>query len=373
MKFVIAIPTYNEVGNIERLVRATEAEIDNIKNHQVSILVFDGLSPDGTAAVVKKLQKEFDNLSLLEKKKEGLGADYAFAMKYALRQLEADVILEMDADFQHDPADLPRFVVQIDGGYDYVLGSRFTKGGSIPKDWAFDRKLLSVAGNLVSRLILNLQGISDYTTGFKASRVKGFLDQIDLDHLESKGFAYKVHLLSEMIERGAKVKEIPIHFGSREEGVSKMEANNPWETLRVVLKIRLRKSQRFLKFLVVGFLGLGLNFAGYRGFIDVFKWHPALANFVGAEAAVISNFYLNNRWTFADRRHRGLKDYLVKFFHFNLTSAVGVILIQSGTIWLLTSLIGRQQYVISFLIATSFLVIYNFTVYSRLIWKRRGP
>lgn len=371
MKFVAIVPTYNEAGNIEKLIRAVETETIGLTGDVFEILIIDGRSPDGTGLIVRKLQGEFTNLHLLEKEKGGLGADYAFAMKHAIAEMGADVIIEMDADLQHDPADLPRLAVQIDSGYDYILGSRFTKGGSIPRDWEFYRKFLSIVGNLASRLILNLPKITDYTTGFKASRVKGFLEKIDLDHLASRGFAYKIHLLSAMVDLGAKVKEIPINFKNREEGVSKMEGNNPLESLGVVLKIRLTKSQRFLKFLAVGFLGLLLNFGGYKLFIDLFKWHPALANFVGAEAAVISNFYFNNRWTFADRRHDDVKVYLTKFFHFNLTSAFGVVVIQSGIIWLLTAFWGRSFYVFNFLVATSFLVVYNFVIYSRVIWRRK--
>ncbi|MCL5004250.1 MAG: glycosyltransferase [Patescibacteria group bacterium] len=370
MKFVVIIPTYNEADNVEKLIRTIEAETSSIAGHEISLLFVDGNSPDGTAALIRKMQPEFGNIELLvEESKRGLGAAYITGMTHAMKNMAADVVVEMDADFQHDPADLKRFVVQIDNGADYVIGSRFTKGGSIPKDWGFYRKFLSVAGNIFTRVVLNLPKISDYTTGYKASRVKGFLDQIDLEHLESRGFAYKMHLLVEMVDHGAKIKEIPIHFANREKGVSKMEGNNPLDSLKVVLKIRVKKSHRFIKFLIVGFVGLVINFVGYQFFFAVFKIHPALSNLIGAEGAIISNYYFNNRWTFSDRKHIDLKQFLVKFVHFNLASAFGVIFIQSGLIFVFTYFFGTELHILFFFLATAVLVIYNFTVYSRVIWR----
>lgn len=372
MKFVVIIPTYNEAGNIEKLIRVVEQEFSLIQGHQMEILFVDDSSPDGTPDIIRNFQKEYPNIHLLlQKEKSGLGAAYINGMKNSMKDLGADVVIEMDADFQHDPADLKRFVVQIDAGADYVIGSRFAEGGSIPKDWAFTRKFLSVVGNLVSRIILNLPNITDYTTGYKASRVKGFLDQIDLDQLASRGFAYKMHLLSEMVGKGAKVREIPIAFANREQGISKMEGNNPIDSLKVVLGIRIKKSQRFLKFLGVGFLGLVINFVGLRLFVEVFKLHPAVANLIAAEGSIISNFYWNNRWTFADRKHENARAFVEKLLHFNLASASGVIFIQTGLIFLLTLLFGKKMYVLFFFVATFFLVIYNFTVYNKIIWKKK--
>ncbi len=375
MKFVIAVPTYNEVGNIEKLIRMVEAEIAGVPGHEISILVFDGLSPDGTGAVVKGLQKEFKNLYLLEKKKEGLGADYVFAMKHAIKEMGAEVIVEMDGDLQHDPADLPRFAVQIDSGYDYVLGSRFVKGGTIPGDWQFHRKVLSVLGNFVPRLILGLPSISDYTTGYKASRVKGFLDRIDLDHLESKGYAYKIHLLCLMVDLGAKVKEIPINFANREKGVSKMEGNNWSETLMVIIKIKLKKSRqfvsRFSKYLTVGFLGLIFDFLGYMMLVKGFNLAPIYASVVSGQSAIISNFIWNNRWTYVDRKRSSPLNFLRGLALFLLTSNFGVTVVRGSVIFILTHLWGRGPYVIYYFVGTSFLVIYNFIVYSKVIWRRK--
>lgn len=372
MKIVVVVPTYNEAGSIEKLVRKLEEEFKNIPDHDLAILVVDDTSPDGTYRLVAELQKEFVNLHLLQQaKKEGLGAAYMAGMKYAMEKLAAEAVVEMDGDLQHNPQDLKRLVVQLDAGADYVLGSRFVKGGSIPRDWGFSRKFLSVFGNIFMRLVLGLPSITDYTTGFKASRVRGFLDQIDLASLAAKGFAYKIHLLYEMVKRGARVREIPIIFLNREDGVSKMEKNSPRDTFWLVMQLRFRHgTRRVRKYFTVGFLGLVINFSGLWFLVEVFNWHPALANLVSAELAVISNFYWNNRWTYADRKHQSLTRFFWKLFQFNLTSAIGVSIIQSGAIYSLTTFFGRRFYIFHWLLATSLLVVYNFTVYSKVIWRR---
>ncbi len=126
------------------------------------ILVVEGNSPDGTAQVVKDKASQFSFVHLLmEEKKAGLGAAYVYGFRYAMRELKADVVVEMDADFQHDPKELPSLIKEIDNGYDYVIGSRFVKGGSIPKDWGLKRKLFSVLGNLTSKIILGIRGVND--------------------------------------------------------------------------------------------------------------------------------------------------------------------------------------------------------------------
>jgi len=369
MNIVVIIPTFGEAENINRLLGVLKEEFEQIKEDNLSVLIVDGKSPDGTGEIVKNFAKDHAFVHLVEKEKGGLGADYIFGMKYAMRDLSADAVIEMDADFQHDPRDLKRFVSQLDAGYDYVIGSRYIEGGSIPKDWAIYRRILSVCGNAVARVILWLPQVTDYTTGFKASRVKGFLDSIDLDRIYSKGYAYKIHLLSEMIDRRARVKEIPITFGARSKGVSKMEGNNLLDSLRVVLRIRLRKSERFVKFLTVGFFGLIIQWIillRLRAEMPAF-----LATAIGGEAAIISNFTFNNLWTFREKVIVREK-IIFKFLQFNLIS-IGAVLIQSLVVLVGNILFGRGFIVDNsfFFLGLAFVVIWNFIFYSKVIWKVR--
>jgi len=189
MKITIVIPTYNEAENLKKLLPLLFDQFSKIK-HDCHVLIVDGNSNDGTHDLVNSFSSNHPNLHLLvETKKEGLGAAYTKGFKHAVEKLEADVVMEMDGDMQHDPNDVPRFIQKIDEGYDYILGSRYVEGGSIPKEWAFHRKLLSWGGSAFARFTLGLLHIKDFTTGFKATRVKGILDKINLDEVMSPGFA----------------------------------------------------------------------------------------------------------------------------------------------------------------------------------------
>lgn len=242
-KITIIIPTYNEGASIGRLIDVLEREFDMIPAHLMSILIVDGNSPDGTAGIVRELIKKYKNLHLLvEKEKRGLGAAYVNGMKYAINQLGADGFIEFDGDFQHDPADIKRLVAEFDNGYDYVIGSRYVSGGSIPEEWAWYRKSLSRFGSLFARYALHLP-TKDNTSGFKLTRVKGFSDKLSLseDVLLSKSYAYKIQLLYEMLKAGAKAKEVPIRFLERQGGNSKSSIRDILESLRVVIILLYRK------------------------------------------------------------------------------------------------------------------------------------
>lgn len=233
------MPTYNEGENIGRMIDVLVGEVfPTIKKHRMFLLVMDGHSPDGTWKIVADAHKKHPNVILLDEgKKGGLGQAYISGFHYAIDVLKADAVMEMDADFQHDPHDVPRFIKEFDEGYDYILGARYIAGGSIPREWSLDRKFLSVVGNLVYQFGLFIWDIHDFTTGFRLARVKGFLDTINFEKVFSRSFAYKTRLLYEMKKRGAKMKEIPINFGLRETGDSKMTNNTFAESLKVIAVI----------------------------------------------------------------------------------------------------------------------------------------
>lgn len=237
-RIVVVMPTYNERENIGRMIDILAGkEFSKIKDHEMFLLVVDDKSPDGTGRVVREKQKKFKSVYLLEGNKAGLGAAYARGFRYAIDKLKADAVMEMDADFQHDPVDVKRFVMELDRGYDYILGARNITGGSIPRDWGFKRTFLSVGGNLFTRIALLMWDHHDFTTGFRLARVRGFLDTIDFDKVLSKSYAYKMRLLYEMKKRGAKIREIPIDFVSREKGWSKMDSEDFIESLKVIVQI----------------------------------------------------------------------------------------------------------------------------------------
>ncbi len=310
MKYVIIIPTYNESRNVPLLVPKLSEQINKIKNHEVQVLFVDDSSPDGTADVIERLRTEFTFVNLIvRKEKNGLGAAYVAGYKHAIENMHADVIMEMDADLQHNPEDIYKFVGKIDEGFDFVVGSRYILPDGIPQEWELRRKLLSWGGNVFIRYILGIFEIHEFTNNFRATRVKNVLDQIYTEELLSYGFAYKIHMIYLLHRAGAKLSEIPVRFGLREEGISKMEQNNMLDSLRVVLTLRLREFKSFIKFVLVGFVGL---------FIDTLIFNIARLTILSSGMAgalsglfgMITTFTLNNAWAFKHKRKETLAEEL---------------------------------------------------------------
>ena len=154
MKVVVIIPTYNEKGNLQKLIPILEEEVfPKIKNHAMNILIADDNSPDGTGEEVRKFMKKWKNIDINQGPKKGLGAAYVRAMSYAIDKVKAEVLFEMDADLQHDPKKIPDFLQKIDEGFDMVIGTRYSQGGSIPKNWPLKRKIFSIFGNMLVRTL----------------------------------------------------------------------------------------------------------------------------------------------------------------------------------------------------------------------------
>lgn len=372
MKITIILPTYNEKVNIQKMIPLLEEEIfPKVKNHELSILVMDDKSPDGTGDEVKKFQKKWKNLVLQTGNKQGLGAAYVRGMKYAMDKMGADAVMEFDADFQHDPYAIPRLIEAMDDGADYVIGSRYIKGGAIPSEWGIHRKFISFFGSLFARVVLFMFRIHDITSGFKLTKSE-YLRKVDLEHLYSKYYAYKIQILYEVVRLGAVVKEVPIVFKERKDGSSKLTQKDLFESFWVVIRLRLRDSSKFYKFLVVGGIGFVINAAALRVLVEVFNWNPSIANLAGAAMAIFSNYNLNNLWTFKASRITSFWRYFWKMAQFYATSSFGVIVIQTGTIFLGDRLIGRRFYFLYFIIGTGLLMIWNFTVYNRFIWKEQS-
>lgn len=377
---VIVIPTYNEVDVIGKTLDYLFTKtLPGIKNWVVKVLVVDDTSPDGTYKVVQKLQKKYQNLELyLNKNKAGIGWAYVVGFKHAMKKMGADVIIEFDGDLQHPPETIPVMLKEIDKGADYVLGSRKIEGGSNPKGWGFKRVFFSEVGGFMARFILffpfkNFFKITDPTTGLKASRVKGFVDKMDMDNLYSKSFAYKMEFLFKMVLLGAKIKEIPLQFGRRIVGKSKITGQTASDILKTVIQLRLKDDpfvKKFLKFGTVGFIGYLVN-ATLLQLIANLNQPEWVAWGVSTEAAIISNFTLNNIWTFKTDKISGVTQVVKKFLQFNFTSA-GALIIQTvaGTVGV--NILGTQyrQILLPFIIL--FLVLpYNWFMYNKVIWKKK--
>ena len=319
MRTIIIIPTFNERGNIGALIRALLDQFKRIR-HDLHILIVDDNSPDGTEDVVRSLQANNDNVHLLTGQKAGLGTAYIRGMNHALHVLQADLVFEMDADFSHKPEDIPRLLSEIEAGADFVIGSRYVPGGSVPKTWNLVRRLNSMGGNLAARYIAGIPQIRDCTAGFRAIRAS-LLRRIDFSELRVQGYAFQVALLHAALEEGGKIREIPVDFVDRKQGESKLQFSDIIEFAINVWGIRLQSSKTFIKFAIVGASGVLVNL-GFFTLLLMMEINKYIASPIAIELSIIWNFLLNNYWTFRWRktgsrtRIRGLK--------FNLVSVIAL-------------------------------------------------
>lgn len=403
MKVIVIPATYNEKGNIERLITILEEEVfPKIKNHDMSILVADDNSPDGTADVVRSLMKKWKNIGINSGERKGLGAAYIRAMTFAIDKMKADIVLEIDADLSHDPREIPNFLKKIDEGYDIVIGTRYSNGGSMPQNWPIQRKAFSRIGNLLVRFITFRFNIHDWTGGYRAIKKDVFLKE--KEKVSSfQGYTFQVAFLYKSILDGYKIAEVPIHFADRTLGHSKIA---PLEyiinLLSYVILERIMELKRFVKFLIVGGTGfvvqlsaqeMAVNFGvavvlstvisptifaltHHHGLVAL---RDAIAGGIGAEAAILSNFLFNNFWTFKDTRKLKQKSpFFFRLLKFNLTSLASI-LIQAFSIWIFVRLLGQTLTIFSVPVPTRIVVIIptiilliiplNYFIYNKIIWK----
>ncbi len=240
MKVVIVLPTYKERENIIRLIPELFEQFKSSRKHEFEVLVVDDESPDRTAEAVKELAKKLPSIHLLTGKKQGLGAAYIRGFKHAMKKLNPSVLVEMDADFSHLPGDLPKLIEQIEKGADFVIGSRYVRGGKVPKDWNFLRKTNSRWGNRFARYLAGIDNVRDCTSGFRAIK-KSVLEKINLDKLKVRGYSFQMNLLYKAYMGGAKIKEVPIDFQERTWGHTKLGLGDVVEFMWNSLKLRFEK------------------------------------------------------------------------------------------------------------------------------------
>jgi dolichol-phosphate mannosyltransferase len=238
---IIVMPTYNEASCIGEMIETLMERTFPGVQADMHLLIVDDSSPDGTGQIVRDKMDLYPHLHLLTGKKEGLGWAYVRGLNHAMKELRADSVIEMDADFQHDPLYIPEMVRLFQEGFDYVIGSRYAKGGGVPSMWPWHRKLFSSMGNRIARFVLETHGIHDLTTGFRLTRVKGILDQIALDELMAfDRFAFKIDLLYRTVCLSRRVIELPIQFQSRASGKTKFSLQEVMATFRVLVSLRMK-------------------------------------------------------------------------------------------------------------------------------------
>lgn len=377
-KAVVILPTYNEAKNISKLVDEILLVSNSIKNWEIHILVVDSNSPDDTGKILDKLynsdRQKYANLHILHTQKEGLGKAYLEGFQKAISDLKPYVLFEMDADFSHDPKTIPMFLEEIEKGADFVIGSRYRKNGSIPKDWAWTRKLYSVLGNWIIRIGFMRLNITEWTNGFRA--IKSWIVVKALDHVKNyNGYVFQVAMLDFAVNNKAIIKEIPIHFKDREQGYSKI---NSFQYIVQTLFYVLGHSS-FIKFCVVGALGFIVDFGLASLFILFFQFPKVSANIYSAELAIISNFFLNNFWSFGSKKIIGITKTIGNLIYFNFIS-LGSLIIQGTGLWLALKFIGDytielgkielHSWVLYKIILIILIIIpYSYILYNKFVWK----
>lgn len=375
-KAAIIIPTYNEAGNVKKLIEQILTITKPLTKWEIHIAIVDSDSPDGTAKLVTELTHTHTNVHLIPSKKEGLGKAYVHGFTEIMNTLNPFVFFEMDADLSHSPDAIPLFLEKIEKGADFVIGSRYIKGGSIPSNWGLHRKIFSICGNLIVRFGFMRLNVTDWTNGFRA--IKSWVVKESLDHIKNySGYVFQIAFLDFAYNKKAVIKEVPIHFIDRTEGESKI--NSVQYIFQMLAYVFTHSS--FIKFVITGFLGFGVDFGFAYLFINLFHIAKTTANMLSAEVAIISNFFINNFWSFKHVKIvGGLFGYIKKFLLFNLVSS-GSIVIQGVGLALLLHFFGDRLISLGILSLSSwilykigiiaFIIIpYSYILYNKLIWKK---
>lgn len=391
MRLVVNIPTYNEEGNIEEIIKKVLAQSKNLQGIDLHVLVSDSHSPDETPAIVKNLSRVNSRIHYLDVKERGIGVGLVKGHRFAVDKLKADILAQMDGDLSHNPATLPIMLAQIEKGFDLVNGSRSMPGGKNLLGW--HRRLFSSGMSLYCRLAWGTFHLTEYANSYRMFTKKLF-QSLDFSKLpwKSKTYIFQPAFLYGALTIGAKIKEVPITFEDRKRGYSKVQiASYILDVVRFGIKVRLEKSKTLFKFLTVGASSYLLNavILGllYRGSIYSFtvlknpllSFIPSagpkfafleidrlfLASIISIELSIIYNFIFHENWTFKDRSHKGL--FVGRLLKFNLTSA-GSPLIQLLSILFFAKVLGKNEQ-IGLAVGVAVGIFVNYTLNLLWIWR----
>ena len=362
-KICFVLPTYNEEENIENIIQQILKEEKNQSKHTFSILVVDDNSTDETQTIVQRYISLNSKVHLVTGQKKGLGDAYKRGFKFALNDLKADLIFQMDSDGQHDASLIPDFVSYIEDGKDVVIGSRFIDGGTTP-DFSFSRLLMSKVGNLLVRYVGGITQVKDCTSGYRAIRAS-YLKELDFSYLSTRGYSFQSSLICDLAWRGADISEIPIEFSSRRGGDSKLAFRDQIEFLLNIPRLGFRNLEDFMKYSLVGVSGVFVNLGLYLFLTRYYEISEIVAPLIAIESALISNFILNNFWTFGKRITQSR--IRVKFVKFHLVSGFSALINYSAFIALF--LVFGLYDILANLIGIGLAAIVNYLINSNWTWK----
>lgn len=351
----VVIPTYNERETVADIVHAVHEALDG-EDHE--IVIVDDSSPDGTADVVRAMDDV--PVRLIERTgKRGLGAAY----RDAFAQVDADIVVQMDADFSHPPERIPALVDAVRDGADVAVGSRYVSGGE-RKD-PLHRRIFPLIGSFLYRVLLR-SPVRDVTSGFKAYRGE-MLDGLDLDRLPS-GFHFQAASLFALIADGADVEEVAITFRERKAGEPKYSTRDLVDNVLLLARLTVRKNRRPLKFAAVGSTGVALDMGLLYLLTEFAGLYYLFSAVISAETATLSNFTLNDLWTFRDRRGSGARAAVERLAKYHAVAVTGIG-IKLLFLYLLTEF-GGFHYLLSNLVAIGLAFVWNYTVNALWTWQK---
>ena len=365
LKACVVLPTYNEAENIESITKAIFAMQSNIDTHQLYVIVVDDNSPDGTQEIVKKQMQKNPYLRLVTGNKVGLGDAYKRGISFAMSTFNPDLLLQMDADGQHDPTLIPKFINLANDGFSLVIGSRYVPGGSTP-DFSYWRKFLSIVGNFLIRHLGKASNVQDCTSGFRCIKAN-LLPKCNMDGLSTRGYSFQSLLVCELIRNGAKPIEVPIIFKDRVKGKSKLTLRDQIEFLVSITKITYRYSEDFIRYCLVGLVGMLVNIGAYLLLNRYFQIPLQAASLIAIEISIVSNFLLNNYWTFKTRPKK--LSMIRRMLNFHIAAGISGLLFYYLFFLLLTTVLGIND-VLSILLATTTGTISNYTINSLWTWRK---
>lgn len=391
-RVVVVAPTFNEKGSIAKVIDLILAQNGRVPGFDIHVLVSDSHSPDGTGKIVQELVSKNPKVHYLDVSERGLGLAIIKGYDYALEELHADVLMQIDADLQHDPNDIPKFLEKINDGFEYVQGSRNIKGGA--NNISFMRRVFSWGSALACKLFTGIWEVSDFTPSFKAY-TKELYERIDISRVPWQGTTFLVQpaMVVEAHRAGAKMIEVPILFHKRGFDRSKNEIGNYIiDILGYGIEVRLskwgirlpilywaRRSKTIIKFSAVGFVGTVVDFLFYNIFIGQFGIRPATAKAFSTEVAILNNFTFNNIWTFKKRKTK--KKIWTKFLIFNAVS-FGGLAIAVFTVKFLHTIYGDgfvqwgflkiAYYNLYFFVTIPPVMAWNFTMNHFFTWKHES-
>jgi dolichol-phosphate mannosyltransferase len=382
MIIAVISPTYNEQDNVSELIEKLLDQQNSLQPGDIlHVVISDSHSSDKTGEIVSIIAQTNPRVHYLDVKERGIGVGIIKGFNYAISDLKADILISLDADLSHPPEAIPVMVQKIREGYNWVIGSRFVKGGR--NDLQLHRRLFSFVGNTYARFMMGIYSLHEFTASYRAL-TREMYQKLDLNNIpwQSKSFVIQPSIAYELANKGAKFTEVPIVFTDRRAGNSKMKTFLYIKELSLfAFNVRVKKQKQFIKFLVVGGTGFIINTIGLILFHKFFNIDEAIAASMGAEIAIISNFFLNNQWTFKHKKiEKGNR--LLKLLQFNLSS-LGAIVIQFVVVYLGTTYITptllldpfweKEVYLVYYIFAVGLGLIYNYLMYSRVIWKKDKP